>query len=175
MWYVLQVPTGREDRLIEEIRCYQVQDYLEDIFAPRSVRKKKYQGKWQVYEELLFPGYLFVISEAPEELYQALKRIPQMTRILGTGEKWTAMTAKDIETVRRLASPQGKSLRERWRMNFSEGYLKGDKIIVIDGPLKGMESSISRIDRHKRLAWLSMEIMGQPREIAVGLEIIRKE
>ena len=60
-------------------------------------------------------------------------------------------------------------------MNFSEGYLKGDKIIVIDGPLKGMESSISRIDRHKRLAWLSMEIMGQHREIAVGLEIIRKE
>lgn len=175
MWYVLQVPTGREDRLIEEIRCYQVQDYLEDIFAPRSVRKKKYQGKWQVYEEMLFPGYLFVISEAPEELYQALKRIPQMTRILGTGEKWTAMTANDIETVRRLASPQGKSLCERWRMNFSEGYLKGDKIIIIDGPLKGMESSISRIDRHKRLAWLSMEIMGQPREIAVGLEIIRKE
>lgn len=175
MWYVLQVPTGREDRLIEEIRCYQVQDYLEDIFAPRSVRKKKYQGKWQVYEELLFPGYLFVISEAPEELYQALKRIPQMTRILGTGEKWTAMTAKDIETVRRLASPQGKSLRERWRMNFSEGYLKGDKIIVIDGPLKGMESSISRIDRHKRLAWLSIDVLGEPREIAVGLEIIRKE
>lgn len=175
MWYVLQVPTGREDQIMEEIHRYRIHEYFEDIFAPRSVRKKKYQGKWQSCEELLFPGYLFVISEYPEELYQALKRIPRMTRILGTDEKWTAMTAKDIETVRRLAAPQGKSLCERWRMNFSEGYLKGDKIIITEGPLKGMESNISRIDRHKRLAWLSMEMMGQTREVAVGLEIIRKE
>ena len=51
---------------------------------------------FQTSEELLFPGYLFVISENPEELYQALKRIPRMTRILGAGEKWTAMTANDI-------------------------------------------------------------------------------
>ena len=72
MWYVLQVPTGREDRLIEEIRSYRIQEYFEEVFAPRSVRKKKYRGKWQTSEELLFPGYLFVISENPEELYQAI-------------------------------------------------------------------------------------------------------
>ena len=175
MWYVLQVPTGREDRLIEEIRSYRIQEYFEEVFAPRSVRKKKYRGKWQTSEELLFPGYLFVISENPEELYQALKRIPRMTRILGTGEKWTAMTANDIETVRRLAAPHTSTHQEKWLMDFSEGYLQGDKIIVTEGPLQGMESHIRRIDRHKRLAWLSVDILGEPREIAVGLEIIRKE
>lgn len=38
-----------------------------------------------------------------------------------------------------------------------------------------MESRIRRIDRHKRLAWLTIDVLGEPREIAVGLEIIRKE
>lgn len=121
MWYVLQVPTGREDRLIEEIRSYRIQEYFEEVFAPRSVRKKKYRGKWQTSEELLFPGYLFVISENPEELYQALKRIPRMTRILGTGEKWTAMTANDIETVRRLAGASYTG--PTWEMAY--GLLRG--------------------------------------------------
>ena len=98
-----------------------------------------------------------------------------MTRILGTGEKWTAMTANDIETVRRLAAPHTSTHQGKWLMDFSEGYLKGDKIIVTEGPLQGMESHIRRIDRHKRLAWLDIDVLGESREIAVGLEIIRKE
>ena len=98
-----------------------------------------------------------------------------MTRILGTGEKWTAMTANDIETVRRLAAPHTQAQHGKWLMDFSEGYLQGDKIIVTEGPLQGMESHIRRIDRHKRLAWLTIDVLGEPREIAVGLEIIRKE
>ena len=62
-----------------------------------------------------------------------------------------------------------------WRRLIHEGYLQGDKIIVTEGPLQGMESHIRRIDRHKRLAWLTIDVLGESREIAVGLEIIRKE
>jgi len=143
-------------------------------YSRRALYERKNTGE-NGSEELLFPGYLFVISENPEELYQALKRIPRMTRILGTGEKWTAMTANDIETVRRLAAPHTQAQHGKWLMDFSEGYLQGDKIIVTEGPLQGMESRIRRIDRHKRLAWLNIDVLGESREIAVGLEIIRKE
>ena len=98
MWYVIQVQTGREEQIMEEARSYQVQEYFDEIFAPHYERKKKYLGQWHMETALLFPGYLFVISSHPEELYKALKRIPQLTRLLGTGEKWTPMTDEDIET-----------------------------------------------------------------------------
>ena len=86
MWYVIQVQTGREEQIMEEARSYQVQEYFDEIFAPHYERKKKYLGQWHMETALLFPGYLFVISSHPEELYKALKRIPQLTRLLGTGE-----------------------------------------------------------------------------------------
>ena len=198
MWYVIQVQTGREEQIIEEAGKYQVQEYFDSMFAPHCVKKKKYLGQWHTQQEILFPGYLFVISSRPEELYQALKRVPKFTKLLGTGEKWTPMTEEDIAIVRRLSGKQlsgeplsrkaeasagrpgekEKSERESgtsWLMDFSEGYIQGEKVIVTKGPLKGMESKISRIDRHKRLAWLTVELFGRTVELQAGLEIVRKE
>ena len=43
------------------------------------------------------------------------------------------------------------------------------------GPLQGREKMISRIDRHKRTAYLEIEMFGRTVEMKVGLEIIRKE
>ncbi|MFR3950420.1 MAG: hypothetical protein ACLTZM_27535 [Ruminococcus sp.] len=42
------------------------------------------------------------------------------------------------------------------------------------GPLTGMEGSIRRIDRHKRIAHLEIEMFGRTVEMKVGLEIIEK-
>ena len=168
MWYVIQVQTGREEQIMEEARSYQVQEYFDEIFAPHYERKKKYLGQWHMETALLFPGYLFVISSHPEELYKALKRIPQLTRLLGTGEKWTPMTDEDIEIVELLSG-------EEHLMKFSEGYIQGDRVIVMRGPQKGLEGSISRIDRHRRLAWLTVELFGRTVELQAGLEVIRKE
>ena len=60
-------------------------------------------------------------------------------------------------------------------MKFSEGYIQGDRVTVTKGPLKGLEGSISRIDRHRRLAWLTVELFGRTVELQAGLEVIRKE
>ena len=116
----------------------------------------------------MFPGYIFVISDQVEELYQSLKHIPELTKILGVGEKWTPMTREDIEIVEVLSG------RERV-VRFSEGYIVGDKVVVNKGPLKGMEGTIRRIDRHKRKAYLEIPMFGRVLNAQVGLEIVGKK
>ena len=78
------------------------------------------------------------------------------------------MSNEDIEIVELLSG------REHL-MKFSEGYIQGEMVTVTKGPLKGLEGEISRIDRHKRLAWLTVELFGRTVELQAGLEIIRKE
>ena len=168
MWYVIQVQTGREEQIMEEVRSYQVQEYFDEIFAPHYERKKRYLGQWHIETALLFPGYLFVISSHPEELYKALKCIPQLTRTLGNGGKWKPMKDEDIEIVELLSG-------EEHLMKFSKGCIQGDRVTVARGPLKGLEGKITRIDRHRRLAWLTVELFGKIVELQAGLEIIRKE
>ena len=42
------------------------------------------------------------------------------------------------------------------------------------GPLQGMEGAIRKIDRHKRIAVLSLDMFGRTVDMKVGLEIIEK-
>ena len=92
MWYVIQVSTGKEEQILEMIIKYGVQRYLEEYFVPKYERKRKYLGQWRTERTVLFPGYIFIITEDVEGLYLALKQVPQLTKLLGIGEKWTPMT-----------------------------------------------------------------------------------
>lgn len=168
MWYVIQVTAGKEEQILSMITKYGVRKYLKECFYPTYEHKRKCLGQWRQEKAILFPGYIFVISDQVEELYQSLKNIPELTRILGVGEKWTPMTKEDVEIIEVLSG------KERV-VRFSEGYIVGTQITVIKGPLQGMEGTIRRIDRHKRKAYLEIPMFGRMLNAQVGLEIVEKQ
>lgn len=59
-------------------------------------------------------------------------------------------------------------------MGMSEGIIEGDRVIVTRGPLRDLEANIIKIDRHKRLAWVDVDMCGRSKTIRVGLEIVSK-
>lgn len=56
----------------------------------------------------------------------------------------------------------------------SSGIKEGSKIIITDGPLKGFESAIKKVNRHKRQALIELEFMGSMRMVSVALEVLEK-
>ena len=56
----------------------------------------------------------------------------------------------------------------------AEGIIENDQVIITRGPLKGHEGLIKKIDRHKRKAYLEMEMFGRKLETQVGLEVVVK-
>lgn len=59
-------------------------------------------------------------------------------------------------------------------VEMSEGIIENDQIIITRGPLKGHEGLIKKIDRHKRRAYLELEMFGRKIETQVGLEVVAK-
>jgi transcriptional antiterminator NusG len=57
---------------------------------------------------------------------------------------------------------------------MSKGIIEGDHIIVESGPLKGYEGFIKKIDRHKRIAFIDVELFNTVTTVKVGLEIVSK-
>ena len=59
-------------------------------------------------------------------------------------------------------------------VEFSNGVMEGDEIVILNGPLMNQTGLIKKLDRHKRLAYLEMEILGRKKTVKIGLEIVRK-
>lgn len=60
---------------------------------------------------------------------------------------------------------------------MSRGIIQNGMTVVTEGPLKGKEACIRKIDRHKRLARLEVPLsypLCRHEEVWIGLEIISK-
>lgn len=165
MWYVIQVRTGTEEEIQRQCENIIDKSILERSFIPKYEQERKYQGKWHTELKVLFPGYVFLISEDMEKLFFELKRIMGLTKLLGTGETVVPLTDEETDFLLKLGG-------EEQTVEMSEGIIENDMVVVTSGPLKGNEGLIKKIDRHKRKAWLEIEMFGRMVEMQVGLEVV---
>lgn len=167
MWYVVQVRTGTEENI--RIQCEKLIDgrIMEKCFIPYYQEKKKYEGSWHTLERVLFPGYVFIITDFIEELYEALRDVMGMTKVIGTGKEIVPLTDEEVNHLLRLG-------KESQMVEMSIGRIENGILKVTEGPLLGMEEFVKKIDRHKRKCWLEMEMFGRTVTMQVGLEVVSK-
>ena len=171
MWYVIQVRTGKEEQVRDHCRKLIIEHEDSALKATRIYyydRQMKRQGQWRSEKRVMFPGYVFLESDDVEKLFMQLKRIIGMTKLLGTDRDPVPLTAKEAEFLEKLGGGTES-------VDYSEGIIVGDRVQVYSGPLQGMEGMICKIDRHKRLAWIELEFLGQKRRMELGLGVVRRE
>lgn len=166
-WYVMQVRTGTEENICIQCKKDIEEDVLEKCFLPYYEEKRRVQGQWKILKKILFPGYVFVITQDIEKLYQQLKRVIGLTKLLGLGREIIPLTEKEIGFLTRFGG-------ENQVVAMSEGIIVGSKVLVNSGPLQGMEGYIQKINRHKRRAYLKLPFFGRTQNVQVGLEIVEK-
>ena len=167
MWYVIQTSTGKEEKIRQECEARISKEILSHCVLPLYEEKIRYKGQWHIQKKKLFPGYLFLVSDNLDELYEQLKKINAMTKLLGAGDDIIPLTQNEIDFLLRFAGDEEL-------VKMSQGIIIGDKVTILSGPLKGMESTIQKIDRHKRKAWLNLEMFGRQQLVEVGVEIVKK-
>ncbi len=167
--FAVQVVGGQEDRAAALIAKL-AQGAVDDCFVPKREVMHRKSGQWHRILEKLFPGYVFVQTSTPEQVREVLGRLPAFTRMLTfAGDACLPLTADEVAWINATTNA------DTHVMEMSEGVIEGDRVMVIRGPLKGHEARITRIDRHKRLAWVDMDMFGRRKTIRVGLEIISKK
>ena len=170
MWYVIQTLGGAETRTADMIQKMVSRDCLVECFVPKRERLKKFRGCWNKVEDVLFQGYVFAISEKPEELYEELKRIPSFTRVLGREEGWFSGLGKQEEDfVRGIGDERHKTSISKITVH------EGKRIRVVDGPLKDYEGDVVKVDLHRREAAVKIEFMGRKLELKMGIERVDGE
>ncbi|WP_255376338.1 antiterminator LoaP [Massilimicrobiota sp. An134] len=117
---------------------------------------------------MLFKGYVFMITDHVDDLYTQLKKVPDLTKLLGNdGENIYPIYKEEAMFLSQVGG-------QKHLIDISIGYIEGDTIKVTSGPLMGIEGLIRKIDRHKRIAFIEVSLLGQSRIVQIALEIIKK-
>ncbi len=167
IWYAVYCPTVEEREAIDFCRYVLDKSVLKDAFVLHYEQMRRYRGEWHMERRPLFPGYIFLESEKGERLGTELEN--HRSEILAQCH------------ICVISEPSEKFLGEICGtgrcMSFSRGVIHKGVTRVVEGPLKGREQMISRIDRHKRIAFLKnqfLEFLPNPHGMKVGMEITEK-
>ena len=144
------------------------QQCLRTLLYPILPTEETISGRMAYPERILFPGYVFLIAENPEKLVNGLRKVIGLTKLIGTGDEIVPLVQEEIDLLMKIGT-------DKQLVEISFGIIENDRVQILAGPLMGMEGNIRRIDRHKRTAYLEIEMFGRTVEMKVGLEIIRKE
>lgn len=170
-WYVLFVRTGYEhmvERLLK--KCMDSSTFMP--FIPLHEKIFKISGSVKKEVKPLFPGYMFIESEAGgQEFIKSVNAFRYFSCDIIRTLKYsdTEIAMRESERQMLLSLCNGNHCIEA-----SSGIIEGDRIHVTDGPLKGWESIVRKVDRHKRQTWIEIEFMGEKRLVSVALEIVKK-
>lgn len=174
MWYVMQVVSGQENRTVQMIDKMVYKETLESCFVPVRRLRKKYQGTWHEVTEKLFPGYVFLITDHPQSLYEELKGIPALTKILGRcGDYFTPLSDADVQTMEKFKNKtEAGGISE---VKISQIAIEeGERIKILSGPLKNLKGQIRKMNLHKRIAEVEMEFMGNKLVVYLGIEMVEQ-
>ncbi len=171
-YYAIQIKTRSENKYLKIAR-YMLD--ASDLFPPSEGRliwprrqlTIRRRGKLKETLAPIFPGYIFMeTEELNPDVYWVLKRIDGFFRFL-----------KDKQHIEPLSGPDRDLLLHF--LSFGEIVSKSEvyfdenkKIRVIQGPMKGLEGKVVKVDKRKKRAKIQLSLYEESFLIDFGFEIL---
>lgn len=173
MYYVIQVKTGKEQQAIDDIKKYKSQEADFDVFAPYRKELRKYKSVFKEVTVRCFPGYLFVETDDAKKLFFDLYWVPGFTKLLGREGLTYNFVPLDEDESRMIDILYNAGSGRTTPISDIE-VVEGEKIRIVTGPLMGIESTIKKVNLHKRLVTVEFMLCNRKVEAQVGINIITK-
>lgn len=176
--YVIQTVTSQEEILVQLMQKQISPELFSEVFIPRRQMNRRIRGKWQTTRELLFPGYIFILAPDPVALFQELRNILRLSKLLHA-EAFEFIPLKPAEQrfIEKIGQRRGDHIFaiSEIELDPKVPYQRGDSVRITSGDLKDFEGYILYLDIHKRKAVIRTEMFGGSSvDVHVGIEIVTK-
>ena len=164
LWYAIQSYTGKEEQLTEMIRRVVPERYYGECFVPYFERLRCWRQQNQVHILRLFPGYLFISTDSIEAVFQCLKRVPAMSKILTAGAfEFTPLYDSEAEFLKEILDAD-----HIVRLTYTATDGKGH-VTYMTGPLEKCRDRIETYKFRDRYAQVRLTIAGQEKTVRMGI------
>lgn len=168
MWYVLWTSTGREESARRMIQNYVYPALYSRCMIPYRLKRHYFRGSSRIVKLIFFPSYVFIETDNIKEFVNNIKWFPGFNVVLHTDDMYCPLYKHEELLLLKLVNDHDI-------IDISEGFMEGDKVRIISGPLLGQEGSIKKVKPRQGVAILEMNIFNRKTEVSLGLELIRNK
>ena len=169
-WYVLHTYSGYEDAVAQNLKqridSMGMEDKIFTVLVPKEKKMRIKNGKRQVIEEKIYPGYVMVEMVVTDDSWYVVRNTPRVTGFVGSGTTPVAIDEKELEEIMK-------------RMSVDEPKYKidvavGDLVKISDGPFKDFDGKISSVDDEKGKVQVLVSMFGRETPVELDYLQIRK-
>jgi len=169
-WYALHTYSGYEDSVVanlkQRIESLGMEDKIFDVLAPKEKKIRIKDGKRQVIEEKIFPGYVMVSMIVTDDSWYVVRNTPNVTGFVGSGTIPTPVSKEEMDTIRKRMGIQ--------EPKFKIDFKVGDLVRISDGPFKDYEGKTSEIDEEKGKIKVLVSIFGRETPVEIDSLQVKK-
>ena len=151
IWYILRTKPRAEKKLQSYLMAWHVWNVL-----PSYIKVRKVQRRTVKTEMPLFPGYVLARLNDEERL-----------RVIKTNTVVVMQPLTNARAVLRQLHQVIKAAKETEELRIVAPTETGDKVKIVQGPMKGMEGRVTVVDG-KSLLTLNLDAFGGAIEVQVS-------
>jgi transcriptional antiterminator NusG len=172
-WYVVHTYAGYENKvkanLETRIASLNMEDYIFQIEVPTQEETQIKQGKRQVVQSKIFPGYVLVRMDLTDESWSTVKNTPSVTGFVGT----THPTPLSTEDVVKFLAPKPKEAKKTEAPKVVD-YQIGESVTVMDGPFATLPATINEINAEAQRLKVLVSIFGRETPVELSFSQVSK-
>jgi len=170
-WYVLHTYAGYEDAvkqaLEQRTESMGMQDYIFTVMVPKEKQLVFKKNEPVEEERKLFPGYVLVNMIVTDESWYVVRNTPNVTGFVGSGNIPVPVTPEEFGVIeRRVGEQQAK---------FKSDFQVGDLVVIIDGPFKNYDGTVSAVDINKGKLTVLVLIFDRETPVELDFTQVRKK
>jgi transcriptional antiterminator NusG len=171
-WYVVNVYSGFEHRVLERIYDQAKRNGLSDMFGEILVPMEEVveikKGEKIKTARKFFPGYILVQMILTDETWHLVRSISKVSDFLGARGKPLPISAAEVDRIVKKVEDSVGGTRH------SVDYEIGDAVIVCDGPFATFQGTIDEVDRERERVKVAVSIFGRPTNVDLSFFQIEK-
>ena len=169
-WFVVHTQSGYEKKVKQNLEArissMNMEDSIHEVVIPMEDVVEFKNGKKQVVQKKVFPGYLLVRCEMQDESWYVIRNTPGVTGFIGQGAKPSPLPRRDVETFLQIKEEGEESTPKRGKPRLE--YEQGETVRVKEGPFADFSGEIVEINEDQLKLKVLVNIFG--RETPVELE-----
>ena len=170
-WFVIHTYAGYENKvkanLQSRIGSMNVEDRVFEVVIPMEDVMEIKQGKKQVVQKKVFPGYLLCRMYLDDDSWYVVRNTPGVTGFVGSGAKPTPLSDREVDKILQVKKDQ-KKLKPRLEFEESES------VRVTSGPFANFTGSISEINVDQSKLKVLVNIFGRETPVELGFDQVAK-